>query len=573
MSNKTEKFDGAKNEVLVENNAQTIFDHLNDLEKDSKVYSKRWFWELLQNAKDSVDENGKVSISVDLQGNRLTFSHTGDPFEKADILHLIFHGSSKKSKEGKTGRFGTGFMSTHLLSRRVNITGRLTDDTFFQFELNREADTVADQQKNLESSYDLFCNSNESINYSTDLYNTKFEYILSDTSIAEEGIRQLQKILPFVMAFNGKIENIDISHNGQSISIVKGKLIETKHGEHHVFQQEVVTDENINIIVYVKTDDSYVATIFQKRNLELSLIELDETFPKLYFDFPLFGTENMGLPVVIDSTKFDLKAERDGVYLGEEDRPTILENKRIIKEGLAHLSTLISFAIENNASGLYGLFKLKASFEYSWLDKLWLKKLYSEQIDNLLETDCVILENQRVKLNNLSVPLLDEKVLEQFYKLSIRLQNNLSPTYDEVIEWVAIAEGYAGVQDKRLDDYNFIITDAKFCLKIERLGSLEMLGETLLKIGNEGNIEAAINWLNNFFELLSKEQIEHFTSQYSILPNQKNAFIKREINKPFKDEIRNEDIKDVLKEFGWDIREDLIFPDIDLKAGVFQSFS
>ena len=174
MNIETGKFDKEKNDVLVENNAQTIFDHLNELEKESETYAKRWFWELLQNAKDSVGNDSKVSVNVVLENNILTFSHTGNAFEKSDILHLIFHGSSKKSLEGKTGRFGTGFMSTHLLSRKVNIIGKISDRTFFNFELDREALDVGTQLQNLEKSYNAFCESNASDNYSNSPYNTTF---------------------------------------------------------------------------------------------------------------------------------------------------------------------------------------------------------------------------------------------------------------------------------------------------------------------------------------------------------------------------------------------------------------
>src|ERR1035437_4396530 len=122
MNTNKAKFDPVKNEVLVENNAQTIYEHLNELEKNSPNYVKRWFWELLQNAKDSVENDSKVSVKVNLNGEKLEFRHTGDPFNEHEIIHLIFHGSSKTNAENKTGRFGTGFMSTHLLSRKVNIT-------------------------------------------------------------------------------------------------------------------------------------------------------------------------------------------------------------------------------------------------------------------------------------------------------------------------------------------------------------------------------------------------------------------------------------------------------------------
>ncbi len=142
MKDNRTKIEKAKEDVLLEHNAQTIFDRIKDLEKDSKKNAKRWFWELLQNAKDAVDNDSKVSVKVILEGHNLSFHHSGAPFNLHDVLHLILQGTTKKNQEGKTGRFGTGFMSTHLLSRKVNISGVLDDKTDFKFDSNREASSL-----------------------------------------------------------------------------------------------------------------------------------------------------------------------------------------------------------------------------------------------------------------------------------------------------------------------------------------------------------------------------------------------------------------------------------------------
>jgi HSP90 family molecular chaperone len=52
--------------------------------------------------------------------------HNGTPFEEFSLNHLFFKKTSKKDKvEGKPtiGNFGTGFLTTHLLSKRIEISG------------------------------------------------------------------------------------------------------------------------------------------------------------------------------------------------------------------------------------------------------------------------------------------------------------------------------------------------------------------------------------------------------------------------------------------------------------------
>jgi hypothetical protein len=174
-----EALDDDMNEVLVENNAQAIFDHLAVLEKQRELHEKRWFWELLQNAKDAVEEHETVKVRVELKENILIFSHTGNPFFRKDILHVIYHGSSKKNQEGKTGRFGTGFMTTNLLSMQVQVTGKLTDGYYFQFELDREAVDAKQEEQKLVNSYKLFGKSLQQISYSDTGYETQFKFVLS----------------------------------------------------------------------------------------------------------------------------------------------------------------------------------------------------------------------------------------------------------------------------------------------------------------------------------------------------------------------------------------------------------
>lgn len=308
--------DRDKIEVLVGNNVQTIFDHLNDLEKESPVYAKRWFWELLQNAKDAVDIDQQVSVKVKLDGNTLTFSHTGDPFKRHDVLHLIYHGSSKKSLENKTGRFGTGFMSTHLLSRIVQITGKLENGSYFDFELDRTGETIDDQYIHLEESYVRFKSSYRLNTYSDGIFDTVFTYLLpaDNLPIATNGLDQLEKILPFVMAFNVKIKQIEVD-NREKLSLIKrSEDKSTEFNGKKVFEQGIVCNEIENKVVFIKDSGFDIGVLlFKNADDSFSVVEIDDAYPKLFFDFPLFGTEKLGIPAVINSNFFDLKKERDGV--------------------------------------------------------------------------------------------------------------------------------------------------------------------------------------------------------------------------------------------------------------------
>lgn len=580
MSIDTSKFDKVKNEVLIENNAQTIFDNLNELEKDSTIHAKRWFWELLQNAKDSVGITSKVSIKLIFQDNKLSFLHTGEEFAYEDIIHLIFHGSSKIILEGKTGRFGTGFMTTHLLSRKVNISGKLSDNTYFSFELNREAIDPKQQQSNLENSYNLFCESNSINNYCDGTYNTVFTYDLLDHGIqvAQGGIIQLQKILPFVMAFNEKIEEIQIIDKSNPICIKRESKEKMEYQNCNIIDQEIVINDKINNVVLVKLENSEVAVLLERKEGSLRIVELNEDYPKLFLDFPLFGTEKFGCPVVINSPKFDLRGERDGIYLGGEDKdkPTIIENKRIVSNSLNCLIIIIKFLSEkNNITEIYNLFKIANPFEYTWLHKVWLENLYINIINALLNTEIIKLKDKSIKLNNMVLPFSKSIDANHFYKLVTDLVHNLTPQFEEVREWIKVADGFSKLDSIDISIYGFIFNEEKLCKYIEEKKTLQEVNNNLIENdpNDRDNLKPVITWFNKLFSLLSKEQTTTLASQYNIIPNQKKLLIKKNLNVPFLDKIGNENIKDVSVSFGWDVRSELIYQDIVFKEGIFISLT
>ena len=128
-----DKFKGSIDKAHYKNIATKILRDMDSLRSsvgNTKSVARRWIWELIQNAKDVHNGSG-VNIKIEYDQTpgteRIIFSHSGKPFTADNIRFLIEQVSSKdreKDVDGKrkaTGKFGTGFLSTHLLSEKVKV--------------------------------------------------------------------------------------------------------------------------------------------------------------------------------------------------------------------------------------------------------------------------------------------------------------------------------------------------------------------------------------------------------------------------------------------------------------------
>ena len=116
--------DEVRTRVLTENTAQSVLKYLNALESQRTRMGTRWIWELLQNARDTsvgMDE-GNLVAQIDYAQGELTFKHNGPKFSMDQIAHLIYHGSTKVEDEGTIGQYGSGFLTTHLLSSEIDVS-------------------------------------------------------------------------------------------------------------------------------------------------------------------------------------------------------------------------------------------------------------------------------------------------------------------------------------------------------------------------------------------------------------------------------------------------------------------
>lgn len=396
---------------------------------------RRWVWELLQNAKDSIDDDKQVSIQIILHRtpqNKLEFKHNGKPFSVCDITFLIKQESTKeKSKDfdqenmKPTGKFGTGFMTTHLLSEQVRIYGiaKENDEPYREFEipLDRSGQTVDEIMESVTESIkirDKLDDGRIVENYNEHGFNTTFSYILDDIglSVAETGIADLHRLIPFTLAFNRKIKVVEILPENITYELIDDHLaLREEHIKFVTIRRTTNTSPKDIYIALLSKGSVTIAIEIQKQDDKKDINEddpkyineMDSKIPHLFCDFPLIGTEDFfDFPVIVNSSAFNLTDSRDGVFLtgssADKDLPDIIQNKTIILEAISLYYILLEYASIHDWQNIYLLAKTALPEGKKWLSREWYEKEIQKPI--------------RAKL--LNVPIVDN---EKNGRIPIRL--------------------------------------------------------------------------------------------------------------------------------------------------------
>ncbi|MBB4808180.1 hypothetical protein HNP38_003520 [Chryseobacterium defluvii] len=179
---------------------------------------KRAIWELFQNALDTVEKNGEIEIIKSDRG--FIFKHNGRPFSDLEFGGLIKQFSVGKAygdNKDKIGQYGTGFISTHVYGKTIEVnTSIQLDNSRYKilkdFKLDRNASTpetltdkLIEQDDFLEELIDL---NQESVE--TPLTFTSFEYIANEGNQIRivNMIGYIESIIPYIFCFNNKLKSV-----------------------------------------------------------------------------------------------------------------------------------------------------------------------------------------------------------------------------------------------------------------------------------------------------------------------------------------------------------------------------
>ena len=545
--------DEIKDRVLTENTAQGILNHLRDLESNRARMQRRWIWELLQNARDaSADGDTELIASVDLRNGELLFRHNGRGFRLEEVAHLIYHGSTKLEDENTIGQYGSGFLTTHLLSPEIGVSGQLSDGRPFSFDLKREVTSASALSDSMDRAWNEFDTYSEDV---PDSFTTQFRYPISEDSsrAVEEGIETLRRCAPFVVAFNRQFRKITIESPEETIDFT-------------VIERERVSDEGLEIITVgvgdgenlnerkfllgEGTQTSVVVPIASAGD-QISCIPLEE-LPRLFLGFPLVGTESFSFPSVVNSFQFTPTENRDGVYLGQSEDEVNRVNQAVLVEACDLHLKLLAFAAESGWANVHLLADVPPIIGQNWLNKDWLQEQLEQLVDDMRETPAVLVKEGPLASHYSILPLASSDTgVETLWDLMHEvedLRRKLPSRHeavgwrDSIVSWASLMGRDPTLFDEGMDGNKLVaFVEEEAIDPDEGYGTLENL-QGLLVDEAEG-----VQWLNQLYAFLKGDGLPGLIRERRFILDQLGCL--DELDNLYRDDDVDENLKDIGDDF------------------------
>lgn len=500
--------------------AKRLREKLLPLKSKEEQTAKRWFWELLQNASDY---NDSVDIQLEISNDNLTFKHNGRPFSIQDVLNLISPDSGKDRDEVRKdniGKFGSGLVSTHILSSEIETSGAFklnNEDKLYKFSVLLDRGCYQDKDKLIDSiettkkalrETDTPLEEKEYVGFMTSFsYNLhkRLPGLSSSIDAVELGLNNIYEILPYTLCFMLKVQSVKITDNRKG-STISNYLIKRKTGNDNFQKFEITEDGKTFEIKLVKLKYQQVETVYRHENG--TLLPFPKEIPKLFCGLPMIGSENIGLPFIVNSFDFEPTLEREGV----EITPNDTQNLSLFKQAIELYQRLLNDIAQKQLDRAYYLTKLSNKYHGVEGSKNIFKRDYIPAFQKRIETSKIVRNSlgNFIFFSEMQLPYKEGKPFVDLYKCAIEIKQAKMPAADSFNGWVGSTD--------------FVLfPKQKYDLKqfVEELSQTKQVQAFVL-----GSNTQAIDWLRKIANLVNEEN-EMLFSQFSILPNQKGSLKKK----------------------------------------------
>lgn len=569
--------------------AKSILEKLMNIRQSINVEftARRLIWELMQNAKDNANlcnnEGEKVDVFIILEEDKFVFSHNKGYFTNEHIRGLIRkYSSSDKDRDTEeqgniyktTGRFGTGFMTTHLLSEKVQVSSFYKNErgTFNQFDFGLDR-SGKNEKEIIQGINNAFDEAEESIQRSHDLlltedFKTSFAYPLTvlKKSLAETALHEVEIGIAYTLINVPEINTVSIDQDIIGTDIYKVATVEHLNYEGNSFVvYRLIKNERSTKSYFVTIKEAELRIIIPVSYLNNTYyaMHLEKDIPRLHLDFPMIGTEELNLPFVVNSPLFEPTEPRDGVSLMGDDNDTSKINCDILLRAVNLYQLFLSYiGSASNWNNLYNLARIKLPKRHNWIDEEWFKENVVLPIrSKLLYTPIVDVESgERISIwdgeAECQVYFPDatkDDFRNKIWQLSKIMYPQFTPIKEHIDKWNEIIWK---------DCYKFSILELS--REIVRKENITSLADFL-----KGKENDAINFLNEYYSLLNAEGVhikDIIADEYEVIPNQLGVFKKK--SELFVDKDIDEELKNACALITNDPREYLVYQGANTGNGI-----
>lgn len=582
MSFRDDRLDLQK-QAHVDKTAGTLLEKMEKLRNSADGPSRRrWVWELVQNAVDVARPDAPLQIEVSAESapdgsvGALVFAHNGRPFSFKNLVYLAEQVSTKErhavgDKAPETvGRFGTGFLTTHLLSEQVTVAGACADEkngaVRFELPLDRSGVTRDEMAASVERAMEVLDGLDEAERLTPEALAqtwTRFGYCLGSEGLeaAKAGLEDLHALAPYTLAFDDRIDRIwakpadfNPHEHGFAYRVAKREQISDGIELVTVVREQILVSSppHERALDFVVARGGRVAIALPARVEEdgLHLQPVPDAVPRLHCAFPLVGTERFPFPAVVNSARFHPTEERDGVWLGTPRTDQQRENWSLMAEAKGLLERVVAHAATAGWRDLYALADFGSASARPWLDAAH----YGAEVRTPLQRTLA------------AAPLVEtaagtRKALGSEKEPGVWIPRGESEE-DRVALWElfgAFAPDKAPKRD-HVEPWHRVRWDGLPSSTPEVIANTVASAATLeawagrLKVDEAG----AADWLTRFVAFLAdrKESALLNRAGKGVLPNQRGQFrLRKEL---FADDEIPTGLKDLADAFGYDVRAELL---------------
>lgn len=442
---------------------------MNGIERNSNRSGERAIWELMQNARDLSDH---AITKIKLASDSIIFAHKGEPFNLDTLSNLVKQQSTKKGDDNTAGQYGTGFMTTHIFSRKIYINGdcriECGDTCMYvplpkDFCLNRSSNVIDEFISEMDSELSTVETLIGASGDATPREWTTFRYPLSSDKIEKisRNIKISSKLIPYVLAFNDRIEECFIDNLGECIFFRKEcrNIIPIDSESYKKVETRIcVRNGDLEDIISVYSLES---NDHQDRIIIPPLpVGFDDTtvIPSQFIFFPMLGTEKWGTNFIFHSSRLFPIEERNSFFFPKEDdnvKEKYIHNEEVLKK---MIDMLFSYYRNNSEEQHLPIDFAKVDFDYKGDDnvtKVFYENLQRRFADEFIEWKMIptnkgyksIKNDNRCRVLDEEIyRYVDEKKMEDYIPSIVKyIPSDFVVPSKDIIEWSKIVKKWAPI--------------------------------------------------------------------------------------------------------------------------------